>query len=171
MGIDIYARWRNQTEQERDAQDIFSVVSGGTGYLREAYHGAPYVTKYLVQEAFAARYEEGAKIPAETLRERLPAAVLLAIIREKKVYGSGNPGIIDAAELPKALKNVVENEVGDMSHKEIAESFTPETLENIQRLIDNKLLSDVVQSFVDFVEFCEAIEKKTGEPVTIIASY
>jgi hypothetical protein len=87
------------------------------------------------------------------------------------VYSSGNPGIIDAAELPKALKNVVENEVGDMSHKEIAESFTPETLENVQRLIDNKLLSDVVQSFVDFVEFCEAIEKKTGEPVTIVASY
>ena len=42
MGIDIYARWRGQTEEEQHAQiTSFSVVHGHVGYLREAYHGEP----------------------------------------------------------------------------------------------------------------------------------
>jgi hypothetical protein len=49
MGIDIYMRWKGQTDEETQAQFVgFSVVHGHVGYLREAYHGAPYATKYGV---------------------------------------------------------------------------------------------------------------------------
>lgn len=53
MGIDVYARWRNQTKEQKEAQFTgFSAVAGDVGYLREAYHGGPYVTKFLLEEAF-----------------------------------------------------------------------------------------------------------------------
>jgi hypothetical protein len=87
MGIDIYASWRGQTEAERDAQITgFSVLHGHVGYLREAYHGQPYATHLLVPEAFDDTSEEGARIPAVTLRERLPATLKLARERQVRVY-------------------------------------------------------------------------------------
>jgi hypothetical protein len=70
MGIDIYARWPGQSEAKADVQLTgFSAVLGHVGYLREVYHGGPYVTEYLVSEAFNAPDGEAA-IPACTLRER-----------------------------------------------------------------------------------------------------
>ena len=89
MGIDIYATWRGQTSAESDAQCTgFSGVHGHVGYLREAYHGGPYVTKYLVAEAFDSPDGE-ATIKASVLRDRLPAAVLMHMYREHKLYGDG----------------------------------------------------------------------------------
>jgi len=93
MGIDIYARWKNQTEQEREAQITgFSLVSGHVGYLREAYHGEPYATQILVPEAFATNLagddrKYGPKIPAALMRARLPRAIAAAIERAKSVDG------------------------------------------------------------------------------------
>jgi hypothetical protein len=86
MGIDIYARWREQTEDEIQAQYNagFSAVQGKVGYLREAYHGEPYATRHLCAEAFAEG--EGAVIPAATLRERLPETLRLAEERERTLY-------------------------------------------------------------------------------------
>jgi hypothetical protein len=86
MGIDIYARWRGQTEEESAAQITgFDVTKGGVGYLREAYHGEPYATRYLVSEAFDS--PDGiARIPAAVLRERLPRTLELAMKREVLVY-------------------------------------------------------------------------------------
>ena len=90
MGIDVYARWRGQTEAEKQAQFTgFSIVSGNVGYLREAYHGEPYATKVLVPEGWQdcpCKYEDddcdhSVQIPAATLRERLPAT--LAACRER----------------------------------------------------------------------------------------
>ena len=53
MGIDIYMDWDNQTEEEKKAQLTgFDIGAGSVGYLREAYHGSPYATHYLVKEAF-----------------------------------------------------------------------------------------------------------------------
>lgn len=125
MGIDIYASWQGQTEAEREAQYTgFSVVHGHVGYLREAYHGEPYATKYLVAEAFA-RPETGAAIPAAVLRERLPETLRLAEERERTVYGVSDP----------------------------------------------EELADVKRAFVDFVELCEAKERKTGRACTILASF
>jgi hypothetical protein len=40
MSIDIYARWRDMSAKERDAQITgFSVLHGHVGYLREAPAG------------------------------------------------------------------------------------------------------------------------------------
>jgi hypothetical protein len=124
MGIDIYARWKEQTENEAKAQMTgFSAVHGHVGYLREAYHGEPYATTFLVKEAFDAESRE-AKIPASVLRARLPRTIELARERAIKVYG-------ETGEIARAR----------------------------------------VKSFVDFVELCEEKERKTGEAVTIVASY
>lgn len=85
MGIDIYARWKDQTEEEEEAQFKcgFDSTVGNVGYLREAYHGEPYATRFLVREAF----ESGiAFIPARKLRERLPETLRLAEKREREIY-------------------------------------------------------------------------------------
>ena len=83
MGIDIYMNWDKQTEDEKQAQ--YTGLSGNVGYLREAYHGSPYVTQFLVKEAFDS--EEGeAHIPCAVLRERLPEAIQLHIQRQKNIY-------------------------------------------------------------------------------------
>ena len=83
------------TEAEDEAQITgFSIEHGHVGYLREAYHGAPYVTRYLVSEAFDSATSEAA-ISAATMRARLPAAVLMSMYREHKVYGAGDPSLVD----------------------------------------------------------------------------
>jgi hypothetical protein len=86
MGIDIYAKWAGQTEEERQAQATgFSTEHGHVGYLREAYHGSPYATRKLLPEAFAADNAEAA-ISAQTLRERLPDVLKTVEERETKLY-------------------------------------------------------------------------------------
>ena len=88
MGIDIYARWRGQTDEEAEAQICgFDVGKGSVGYLREAYHGEPYATRYLLGEAFASA-DGTARIPAALLRARLPRTLELAMKREVLVYGA-----------------------------------------------------------------------------------
>lgn len=84
MGIDIYMEWKNQTEEEKKAQITgYSITAGNVGYLREAYHGEPYPTHFLVSEAF----EKGkTQIPAKTLFLRLNHTLELAREREEKVY-------------------------------------------------------------------------------------
>lgn len=90
MGIDVYLRWDGMTEEETKAQYTgFSIVHGHVGYLREAYHGGPYATEVLVPEAF--EESEAVKIPVETLRERLPAAIEAAKERSRIVYHEDNP--------------------------------------------------------------------------------
>jgi len=86
MGIDVYMRWPDQTESERQAQYTgFSLVHGHVGYLREAYHGEPYATKVLVPEAFASDGEP-VEISAATLRERLPLTLVTCDLRHRTVY-------------------------------------------------------------------------------------
>ena len=87
MGIDIYMNWKDQTEDEKQSQfSGFSIEHGHVGYLREAYHGTPYATQYLVKEAFDS--DEGeAYIPSTLLRERLPETLKLHIRRSKDIYG------------------------------------------------------------------------------------
>lgn len=86
MGIDIYAVWAGQTKKDAKAQITgFSVEHGHVGYLREAYHGEPYATRHLCQEAFDSP-KACAQIPASVLRERLPETLRLAEKRERVVY-------------------------------------------------------------------------------------
>jgi hypothetical protein len=93
MGIDIYAEWDGMTDRDRRAQiTCFSVVHGHVGYLREAYHGEPYATKVLVPEAFE---EHRAHIYAATLQSRLPATLIVAEVRERKIYRTTDPAKIE----------------------------------------------------------------------------
>jgi hypothetical protein len=95
MGIDLYARWKNETEVELRAKVVarFGAHSGSVGYLREAYHGEPYATQALAPEAFARR--GGVRIPAATLRRRLPKVLRLVEERERTLYGATTPDEIE----------------------------------------------------------------------------
>jgi len=174
MGIDIYSKWKNQSENDESQITGFSVTAGDVGYLREAYHGSPYVTKNSVAVAFQSKTAE-AQISVKVLKERLPVAVLMSLYREKKVYSKEGVGEIHIDKEPKglmdALKNVFEVEMKDESHKTFADSLTKHHLEYAKARIDNKDLPDYAQSFVDFVNFMELKEQENGEPCTIIASY
>jgi arylsulfatase A-like enzyme len=92
MGIDIYARWENQTAHEKAAQQTgFSDFAGRYGHLRENYPAWPSVTRHLVREAFSESdrgemIESGAFIPAATLHERLPHALHLLEEKLGKYY-------------------------------------------------------------------------------------
>jgi hypothetical protein len=110
MGIDIYMQWDQQTDQEKQAQITgFSIEDGDKGYLREAYHGEPYATKFLVREAFASKTAT-AKIRAAVLRSRLAETQRLAIKRAKKVYNESctlcSPEIKAFADFVKLAEKV-----------------------------------------------------------------
>jgi hypothetical protein len=81
MGIDIYMKWEGMTEKEEQARYTgFNIMSGHLGYLREAYHGEPYATRFIVKEAFADTIEDEdgyIEFPAKLLRERLPETLEL----------------------------------------------------------------------------------------------
>jgi hypothetical protein len=172
MGMDIYAEWPGMSAGDRDGQiKGFSAVAGDAGYLREAYHGGPYVTRYLVAEAFAAA-DAQATIPAKVLRARLPTAVLMHLYREQKLYGGGkDPSRIEAADLERALHAIAADEITDGSHDAFAAALTPESIETGERLIATGMLSKTAKAFVEFVELCERKERETGAPCTILASY
>jgi hypothetical protein len=176
MGIDIYLRWDKQTEEESKAQATgFATDAGDVGYLREAYHGGPYVTRFFLKEAFDAKEGE-AEIPASVLKERLPVAVMMAMFRHSKLYGGDkHPEKLeleeDTQELAEKFKSIFENEVTDSTHDEVAKQMDADTLATAQRLIDGKMLPYYAQAFVDFAELAERKEKLIGRPCVIYASY
>lgn len=174
MGIDIYTHWKGQDAEEKDAQITgFDIYAGKFGYLREAYHGSPYITKYLVSEAFESDKEDGEPIPATKLRERLPIAILMSIYRDKVVYGENKQPemLTDFNELGKALTKVFSIEIKDTTHESFARECKPEQIESVKKLLALGVkLPPTQQSFVDFVELCEAKEKQTGEPCKIYAN-
>jgi hypothetical protein len=129
------------------------------------------VTKCLVAEAFESA-DGVAAIPSCTLRERLPAAVLMHLYRDRKLYSGGNdPSRIEVADLEAALRNIGVNEIADTSHEEFVGALAPEGIATAERLIKERMLPDTALAFVDFVELCERKEAETGEPVRILASY
>jgi len=103
MGIDIYARWQGQTKEEIEGQNTgFSTVHGHVGYLREAYHGEPYATRYLVAEAFVPP-DCKAQIPAAVLKERLPETIKLVTERERQLYGE-----TDRSEVQRVIASFID---------------------------------------------------------------
>jgi hypothetical protein len=109
MGIDVYAHWRGQTRKEKQSQITgWSIAHGHVGYLREAYHGAPYATRVLAPEAFAQGADpEGTAIRAAVLRERLPLVLATAREREERIYRNG-PDSADTAMVCKSFVDFVE---------------------------------------------------------------
>ncbi|HRD74673.1 MAG TPA: hypothetical protein PK264_01860 [Hyphomicrobiaceae bacterium] len=76
-----------ETEKNNRDSEVFSVVEGHKGYLREAYHGGPYVTRILLPEAFADEaVGDEVPIPAKLMQERLGEALSAAMLRQLKVY-------------------------------------------------------------------------------------
>lgn len=175
MGIDIYMKWAGQSAEEEKAQFTgYSAVAGNVGYLREAYHGGPYVTRFLVSEAFEAEGCEAA-IPAAVLRERLPVAAMLAVYREEVVYGGGaDPGTLnmDEGRYLEAIKRIFTHEIKSMEGQgPDVVSVSDEQRRAVGDLIARRQLPDFVLSFVDFVELAERKEAETGQPCTVHASY
>lgn len=181
MGIDIYMKWPGQTEAESKAQITgFSVDCGNVGYLREAYHGGPYATRYFVEEAFG---DDEVRIPANVLRERLPAAVMLATFREYILYGCGErPEIIacgdgDPAEILAARLASVFDEIETMksgnNEADMVKRLLPHQIEKMRDVVANQRdnLCGSAKSLVEFTELAERKELETGSPVTVFASY
>lgn len=115
MGIDIYAEWRGQSDKLKLEQNAawLSVHNGKIGYLREAYNGQPYATRYLCREAFTSGK---AAIPAAVLKERLPKALELVEERERKLYKSTDKVVAEARQSLRdfvALCEAKEKETGE----------------------------------------------------------
>jgi hypothetical protein len=150
MGIDIYMR-PNRLDSDggvgySDEASGFDTTAGQHGYLREAYHGGPYVTEVLVPEAFAwvGWIYETCPVPVEDWPEEL-----------ELVLAAGAP--IRAATLRERLLP--------------AEVAFWERIKNVYPNTDGDLAVEQWQAFVDFVELAERIEAATGEAVQVYASY
>ena len=120
MGIDCY----NQTAQDLNGNDSgqgFDITAGDKGYLREAYHGNPYATKYLLKECFLiddvagklykmsngnVEYKIQVFISAKLLRERLSKTLELVAERYKKNYKDSTDKEMKVAQ--KSFINFVE---------------------------------------------------------------
>lgn len=174
MGIDIHARFDGQTEDQ-----MYAARKGAEGYLRESYHGGPYVTRYLLEEAFGGP-DDSAAIPTKVLRERLPVAVLLATYREHIVYGEADkpPGNIEIGDGDLDVIKVIGGIFNDIDPKKVYQdidtirtNITPEQVRQARHLIAKRELSERVLEFVDFVDFCVAKEGEMGKPCVIEASY
>ncbi len=180
MGIDIYLGWKGQTEAEKEAQYTgFSINAGTVGYLREAYHGSPYATRYLLQEAMEAEGE--APIAAAVLRERLPATVMLATYRRHILYGEGEAlgghikieGDFTPDKLLGALAGIfahLEESGRGSKEKALVANMTEEQIRATKALIESRNLPDYALAFVHFVELADRKEAETGEPCVIQAS-
>lgn len=150
MGIDIYMKPNTLDDQGgvgySDEAHGFDTTAGHQGYLREAYHGGPYVTEVLVPEAFAwTRWlYEDCPVQPEDWPEEL-----------HMMFSAGAP--IRAATLRERLP-----EARDAFERRIAKVY-PDT--------DPELKAQQWQAFVNFVELAERIEAATGEPVQVYASY
>lgn len=184
MGIDVYLSWPKMTKKEKMAQMTgFSTHAGCVGYLREAYHGAPYPSKMLVREAFESPKCK-ARIPAALMRERLTHVT-------EPMRGVGiNAAVM--AEITKKISEMVDQgkEPGDVGRfgviridpaeippeKYEFEAMTVEEAVRARcRVIYPDMLPDdvekLLQSYRDFVLLAERMEKKRGKPCMVYASY
>lgn len=59
MGIDVYLEWDGMSKAENEAQCTGFATAGAVGYLREAYHGGPYATRFLFREHWGSKDNDG----------------------------------------------------------------------------------------------------------------
>lgn len=166
---------------QKKVNEAFDAMMGA-GYLREAYHGGPYVTKHLVREGWSKKKvrgetRDGIPIPAMTLRKRLPAAVLLAIYREHVVYAEDqDPGhVVDdgnGSAVAAVLSKVFASMGGDgQDEAELVKAMTFEQLKGAAELIASGKVPEEARQFVDFVKAAEEYEALTGKPARVRVSY
>lgn len=196
MGIDIFLLRDGEKVQEDDKVDWLRKNQGHVGYLREEYHGGPYATQLLVDEAFES-LNYTAKIPAAVLRQRLTTAqntqkavaprvseqiiYALRVLTEKnKIAGVDNTAAKNPAEEAQNLLQQITPELLQEAQKHIATltARVPKKLSVLEaaalreRLLYDKPdeeIEDCLHSFIDFVELAERIEEEQGSPGTIYA--
>lgn len=153
MGIDVYMKWRDQSEAEAKNQITgFSTVSGHKGYLREAYHGGPYATQVLMPEGWEdhkIKYKEDYRYwfdekSGEWIEGDWPGVQIDALVLEKR--------------LAKTLNTVLERQRRVYDYDDANDDH-------------RKYVAEVQQSFRDFVALARQKQDETGEPVYIYVSY
>lgn len=167
MGIDIYLRWPEMSEEDEKGQYTgMSTTSGHVGYLREAYHGGPYATKILLREAFESDNGE-AEIPAAVMRERLTH------VTEPVLGASGGHNVAALfMEMMKHTGVTIEGQVlSDVTRPMTVEEAIRERCARLYPEDGPDYAESVVKSFRDFVALAEQKERETGRPCTVIASY
>ncbi len=191
MGIDIYATWAGMTKEDQEAQYTGFKNAGASGYLREAYHGGPYATHELLPETRnedayieSDTFYEGVPIETKKLRQRLPRAIIAAMIREATIYES--KAARDALreigiEAAAPGHNAVVRSATDPSPTELLDcikSMLNETQKSTEQHIpDTPVIPtsweqfDMPRALLAFVEFVEKKEMETGQPIRIINSY
>ena len=193
MGIDIYATWKGMTDEEKEAQYTgFSVEHGHIGYLREAYHGEPYVSSILIPESYEhedyvddledSNYQ-GVEIDASVMEERLPAAVITSLQREATVYKNtdardllmeiGIEPIFTMRNEGETLRGALERIKGDISrlHDEPSQVPIPQKAITGAWLIRVMKQSPPTKSIIDFVALCREKQDETGLPCRVANSY
>ena len=179
MGIDIYMGWNDITDEEKRGQITGFEVSadaGGAGYLREAYHGGPYVTEYLVAEAFDDDVPMGESDPAriaDLLAELRSKPELIAELGERALRISPEPD-------SRVYNTTIVTERG--YEKTIAifpAAVLRERLETAKEIARIRYLgvyktadaSEMTGALEGFVELAEYIEASGRGPVSVYASY
>lgn len=183
MGIDVYLKWKGQTEADEEAQITgCSTRAGNKGYLREAYHGGPYATKVLCPEAWVDQGDGGVPLSAAELKKRLPRVVLTALLRDAVVYGSGNdptshtmkPGESIATALAPLLNRAF-GKASKFQPEDPEADADPVVVEAVQAQMalyaKHGWLPPFAQSYVDFVALAEQKERETGEACRVYVSY
>lgn len=163
MGIDIYMYWPGMTPQDKALQYVgFSALAGSVGYLREAYHGSPYATKFLVTEAFLS--DSVCTCGPDTFEDRT-----------KEEYETGMGNVVEIPTSVLDMDRRCDHCKGVPIPADILEERLPETLrlaEERERKVYNRPDGkDVQDSIRDFVKLAREKEEEHGEPVRIFASY
>lgn len=156
MGIDVYASWPDMRIWDR----VQMYQGAHPGYLRESYHGDPYPSHCLLEEAF-----DGVEEGEQTARE-IASNALMAVLRQPDdviattpmppggslYYGVPMPAAVLRARLPETLRLAIQR-VQQIYHGTIQEQ------------------DEACREYTEFVELCEAKEREHGVPVRIIVSY
>ena len=116
MGIDIYAEWRGQTEDEIHAQASADLSeSAQAGYLRDARDHEPCAMEVLFAEVCNSA-DGTARISAAKLRQRLPVAFALKDIQERIAYGSTDAEVYAVKDRFRDFVALCEAKEWEMGH-------------------------------------------------------
>ena len=169
MGIDVYREWPGPEEERKikdNQPDWCTTTQGYLGYLRESYHGGPYATKLLVREAFDAE-KCRADIPAAVMRERLTTVTTPAMNADGGHKAAEAMVAMMQLAGAKSESPVIRDGRTEAMSVEDAVRARYKTLYNS----DEEEITEIVQSFRDFVDLAERKEKEHGRPCTVYASY
>lgn len=182
MGIDVYMRWRDQTQEEREAQYTgFSIMHGHVGYLREAYHGDPYATKVMFPECWDDDLIEREGIRAPVSEKDLDRFATSVKLSSAEVVARPNqmlPKLRDyfgphaQVEFDPVTNSYTENTGAVRIPAATLRERLPDAIEaTAERYADSDedFVEQVQKSFTDFVELYERLETEGREPAVYVS--